>query len=202
LAGGKEATIPAEGNVYLVAMNPAPTEASTAALASVRTSAGPTVAELSRQSPVLLVFLRHSGCTFCREALADLAAQRTAREKAGTQLVLVHMTDDASFRAFAESYSLGDTPLVADPERRLYRALGLGEASLWQMLDPRVWWRGFQAAILRRHGFGGAQGNVAQMPGVFLIRDGRVVAGHIHRSPADRPDYLELCQLPGPAAPQ
>lgn len=183
-------------------MNPAPTEASTAALASARTSTGPTVAELSRQSPVLLVFLRHSGCTFCREALADLAAQRTAREKTGTQLVLVHMTDDASFRAFAESYGLGDAPLVADPDRRLYRALGLGEASLWQMLDPRVWWRGFQAAILRRHGFGGVQGNVAQMPGVFVIRDGHVAAGHIHRSPADRPDYLELCQLPRPATSQ
>lgn len=183
-------------------MSPAPTEASNAALAGARTNAGPTVAELSHRSPVLLVFLRHSGCTFCREALADLAAQRAAREKTGTQLVLVHMTDDASFRAFAESYGLGDAPLVADPERRLYRALGLGEASLGQMLDPRVWWRGFQAAILHRHGFGGAKGNVAQMPGVFLIRDGRIVAGHAHRSPADRPDYLELCQLPPRAMPQ
>ena len=41
-----------------------------------RTDQGSTVETLSRQRPVLLVFLRHAGCTFCREALADLAAQR------------------------------------------------------------------------------------------------------------------------------
>ena len=39
-----------------------------------RTQQGSTLLELSKQAPVLLVFLRHTGCTFCREALADLAA--------------------------------------------------------------------------------------------------------------------------------
>jgi hypothetical protein len=41
-----------------------------------KTNYGVTLNELSRISPVLLVFLRHAGCTFCREALADLAARR------------------------------------------------------------------------------------------------------------------------------
>jgi peroxiredoxin len=177
-----------------------PAPAPETALATARTNAGPSVTELSQQTPVLLVFLRHAGCTFCREALADLAQQRTAIEKAGTQLVLVHLGDDATFGDFAAGYGLGDVPRVSDPERRLYRALGLRRASLAEMLDPRMWWRGLQAAILEKHGFGGAQGDVAQMPGVFLIKDGRVVTGYAHRSPADRPDYLELCQLPPRAA--
>jgi len=171
-----------------------------AALAATRTNTGSTVAELSQRAPVLLVFLRHAGCTFCREALADLAQQRAALEKAGTQLVLVHLGDDASFGAFAAGYGLGDVPRVSDPERALYRALGLRRASLAEMLDPRMWWRGLQAAILEKHGFGGVQGDMAQMPGVFLIKEGRVVTGYAHRSPADRPDYLELCQLPPRAA--
>jgi peroxiredoxin len=173
-----------------------------AALAATRTNTGATIAEISQRAPVLLVFLRHSGCTFCREALADLAQQRAALERAGTQLVLVHLSDDASFGAFAAGYGLGDVPRVSDPERALYRALGLRRASFLEMLNPRVWWRGFQAAILEKHGFGGAQGDVAQMPGVFLIRDGGVVAGHMHRSPADRPDYLEVCQLPASSSAQ
>ena len=36
--------------------------------------------ELSRRKPVLLIFLRHSGCPFCKQAVADVAA---AREKIG-----------------------------------------------------------------------------------------------------------------------
>ncbi|MFN8816592.1 MAG: hypothetical protein ACK5ZV_07645, partial [bacterium] len=45
------------------------------ALRGAMTSGGQSVAELSMRSPVLMVFLRHFGCTFCREALADVRAQ-------------------------------------------------------------------------------------------------------------------------------
>jgi hypothetical protein len=34
------------------------------------------------------------------------------------------------------------------------------------------------------------------MPGVFLIRDGRVVRRFLHATAADRPDYAELCRIP------
>lgn len=168
------------------------------ALIAAQTSTGLTIAELSRQSPVLLVFLRHTGCTFCREALADLAQQRGAMERLGTQLVLVHLGDDAAFAQFAAQYGLGDVPRVADPERKLYQALGLHRGRLFALLHPRVWWRGLQVAILKKHGFGVPTGDVAQLPGVFLIRDGRVVAAHRHRFTSERPDYLALCQLPSP----
>jgi len=168
------------------------------ALAAAHTSAGSTVAELSRQSPVLLVFLRHTGCTFCREALSDLAKQRASMERLDTQLVLVHLGDAAAFAQFAAQYGLGDVPRVADPERKLYQALGLHRGSLFALLHPRVWWRGLQVAILKKHGFGVPTGDVAQLPGVFLIRDGRVVTAHRHRFTSERPDYLGLCQLPPP----
>jgi len=168
------------------------------ALATARTSAGPTVADLSRQSPVLLVFLRHTGCTFCREALTDLAQQRASMERLGTQLVLVHLGDDAAFAQFAAQYGLGDVPRVADPERKLYQALGLRRGSLFALLHPRVWWRGLQVAILKKHGLGVPTGDVAQLPGVFLIRDGRVAIAYRHRLTSERPDYLGLCQLPPP----
>src|SRR5260370_484740 len=64
-----------------------------------RTSAGMTLDEVSRLSPVLLVFLRHRGCPFCREALADIAAQRKEIEKTGTQIVLVHMLNEDDLRS-------------------------------------------------------------------------------------------------------
>ena len=157
-----------------------------------RTQHGVSLDELSRLSPVLLVFLRHEGCTFCREALADLAVKRKEIERAGARLVLVHMsTQDCSGRFFAR-YGLNDAPRVSDPQRALYRAFGLRRGRLADVFGPKVWWRGFQAAILRRHGVGRLTGDGFQMPGVFLLFHGEVVRSYSHQSSADRPDYVAV----------
>lgn len=164
-------------------------------LKETRTSTGATLAELSAQGPVLAVFLRHSGCTFCREAMADLKARRAAIEAGGASMALVHMTTPEDFAAFAGTYGLADVPAIADPDRRLYRGLGLRRGRLAQLLGPGVWWRGYK--VWRAgHAVGALAGDGTQMPGVFLIHRGRVVRRFVHATAADRPDYVELCELP------
>jgi hypothetical protein len=155
-------------------------------------SLGTSLAALSHQHPVLVVCLRHSGCTFCREALADLGRQRAAIERSGTRLVLVHMGDAVRFAVLAGRYGLGDVPVIADPGRRLYRGLGLRRGSLAQLLGLRVWWRGARA-FFSGHGLGTLDGDGAQMPGAFVICDGEVTRRFVHATAADRPDYAKLC---------
>lgn len=167
-------------------------------LAEARTSAGSSLAELSRGQRVLVIFLRHAGCTFCREALADLSARRAEIEKLGTKLVLVHMGTAEAFAAFAGSYHLADVPAVSDPGRRLYRGLGLRRGKLAQLLGWSIWVRGARA-FFSGHRVGPLEGDGTQMPGVFLIRDGRVVRRFLHATAADRPDYVELCRIPATA---
>ena len=164
-------------------------------LAETMTTQGSSLAELSRQHLVLVVFLRHSGCSFCREALADLSAGREHIEKNGTKLVLVHMGTAASFAAFTTNYGLDDVPAISDPERRLYRGLGLRRGKVSQLLGLSVWWRGLKS-FLAGHRPGALEGDGTQMPGVFLIHQGRVVRRFIHANAADRPDYAALAQLP------
>jgi peroxiredoxin len=175
--------------------NPLPTE--TEVLTQTLTQTGTSLAELSRQKPVLLVFLRHAGCTFCRETLSDLARDRAGIEAGGTQIALAHMGSPDSFAVFTAPYGLDTLPAVSDPERRLYRALGLRRGSLHQLLGWRVWIRGAQA-FFKGHGIGTLQGDGAQMPGAFLIQNGRVAARYIHQTAADRPDYTDLCPVPLP----
>jgi len=164
-------------------------------LAEARTSKGISLAELSHKRPVLVVFLRHAGCTFCREALADISARRAEIERDGTNIALVHMGTAESFAAFAGRYGLGDLPAISDPERRLYRGLGLRRGTLSQLLGWSVWWRGARA-FFSGHRVGMLEGDGTQMPGVFLIHDGRVVRRFLHATAADRPDYAELCRIP------
>jgi hypothetical protein len=100
------------------------------------------------------------------------------------------------FQAFATRYGLQDLPTIADPERTLYRGLGLKRGTLWQLMGPRIWWHGAKA-FFSGHGLGAFNGDVAQMPGTFLIHRGKVLLRFEHRDSADKPDYVGLAMLPG-----
>ena len=152
---------------------------------------GESLLSLSRRQPRLVVCLRHLGCTFCRESLADLARQRQEIESSGTGIVLVHPTDDERAAALFASYGLSDLPRFADPDRVLYQTLGLARGSFLQLLGPRVIWRAV-AATLRGHRLGRTDGDTRQMPGVFLVQDGQIVEAFRHRDVADKPDYQAI----------
>lgn len=160
------------------------------------TSRGESLSSLSRKSPVLLVFLRHAGCTFCREAMADLARQRKRIEKAGVRIVLAHMSPRGQFRAFAARYGLEDLDHIADPTREMYQAFGLKRGSFGQLFGWEVWKRGFQAGLRDGHGIGKPEGDPAQMPGAFLLWHGCVVRSHRHVLASDRANYFIFCALP------
>jgi peroxiredoxin len=157
-----------------------------------KTQFGVSLDEISRLSPAMIVFLRHAGCTFCREALADLAKKRPEIERNGTRLVLVHMGSEEHGQSFFGKYGLADVPRVSDPGRTLYRAFGLPRGSFGNLFGPKVWWRGFEAGILGRHGVGRLVGDGFQMPGVFVVFHGEVIRTYRHQSAGDRPDYLAL----------
>lgn len=157
------------------------------------TSDGRTVADLSRDRPVLLVCLRHLGCTFSRQALADLRDQRHGIERSGTRLVLVHLEPDDVAAPVLARYGLADLPHISDPEAHVYECCGLERGGARQLCTPRVFWRGFRAALLDRHGAGWSGADVRRMPGTFLIERGRIVRAFRHATSSDRPNYTELC---------
>ena len=158
-------------------------------------SSGQTLAAMSEQHPVLLVLLRHEGCTFCRNAMSDISRLRPRIEASGTRIVLGHMDTPAEFAAFAGRYGLSSVPAVADPDRLLYRGLGLKRARLHQLIGPRVLWHWLQS-LLHGHAFGAIKGDSTQMPGAFLLNQGKVVRRYEYRDASDKPDYLVLATLP------
>jgi peroxiredoxin len=157
-----------------------------------RTDKGVTIGNLSCAAPVLLVFLRQSGCTFCREALADIAARRRDIEASGTRIVLAHMGQPECGRDLFRKYGLDDLHQISDPCRGLYRAFGLRRGDLWKLFGPKVLLRGLDAGILNGHGLGRLAGDGFQMPGIFLIFHGQVLRSYRHQSAADRPDYVRF----------
>jgi thiol-disulfide isomerase/thioredoxin len=151
-----------------------------------------TLGGLSEKQPTLIVFLRHLGCTFCRQALADLKKYRQEIEGKGVQLSLIHMVEDDKSSALFEKYGLGDLPRFSDPEKIIYQGFGLKRGGVSSLLGLSVWLKGFRATVLEGNLPGAIQGDVGQLPGVFLLRQRRVIAGYIHDTAADRPDYCRI----------
>ncbi len=76
---------------------------------------------------------------------------------------------------------------VSDPEKQFYRAFGLHQGSLNQLLGPRVVWAAAKSA-LKGNTPGKAQGDVRTMPGMFLVRDGEILWQHDFSYSGDHPD--------------
>lgn len=167
-----------------------------------RTGHGVSLDELSRLGPTLVVFLRHAGCPFCREALADIAGIRPRLEGEGARLVLVHLCAEQEIARLLAIHGLQETPRIHDPHGSLYRAFGLPRGSLADVAGPKVWWRACQAVVGGRHSAGIPHSDAFQMPGVFLIFHGEILRSYRHQSAADRPDYLALVTGRGYAAPE
>jgi peroxiredoxin len=160
---------------------------------------GENVLEISKNQPILLVFLRHFGCTFCREALSDISQKRSQIEATGTRVVFVHMSDNTLAERYFSRYELVDATHVSDPECRFYIGFGLVKGNLTQLFGLQSWIKGFKVSMLDGHGFGGQMGDGFQMPGVFVIANGQVKDSFIHQLSSDRPDYMTLlncCAMP------
>ena len=165
----------------------------------ILSSSGQSLSELTSEKPVLLVFLRHFGCSFCREAISDLSKRREKFEAKGVSVVFVHMSpDEKTVKQFFKRYKLWPVVHVSDPEKKYYAAFGLGRGTPQQLFGLMNWIRGFQAGIMEAHGFAlqsESMGDGFQMPGIFLLQQNEIVNSFIHEFAWDRPDYDEIVSV-------
>ena len=177
-----------------------PSDSSTfpTALRSAITDTGVSLWDLSHERPTFVLFIRHSGCTFCREALADLKQQAATLRGRGWNLVVVHMSPPADGRSLLDHFGLADVPTISDPERKLFRAFELKSGNLWQLVGPKSLWRAMVEGTVWRYGFGRIVGSAQQLAGAFVVDKGRIIQAYRHKTSADRPDYTQLPEVACP----
>ena len=176
-------TIYPEENVELVA-----------ALSGFHTESGRPLLEVVDASPVLLIFLRHFGCAFCRQALDQVSQIREQIRAKGTNPVFVHLGSPERAKPYFDYYKLPDVERVSNPEASLYQhpAFALSRRNVFlNALSPAVW-KGWLKGPLLTYGIGAIREDGDQMPGVFFLKDRRIVRGFRYQSIADEPDYMKL----------
>ncbi|MBT4865995.1 MAG: redoxin domain-containing protein [Planctomycetaceae bacterium] len=169
-------------------------QSSSAALGSALTQSGESLLELSRSSRLLIVFLRHGGCPFCRETLAQLADCREEVEATGVRLALVHMMPDEEAHRLFTKYGLADVARISDPEQKLHGALSLNKGSALDVMGPKVWWAGFKSVLIGGHRFGRPSGDVFQLGGAFLVHNGEILAAHRSKTSFEQPEFIALAK--------
>ena len=160
-------------------------------LGAYSSQGGQSLSVLIGERWVFLVFLRHFGCTFCREAVAEISEKRPQIESRGASLAFVHLGTEEKAQWFFKPYGLLDVPRFADAEGRLYQSFGLLRAELRQYLNSESILR-MLLAWTHGHFTGLPAGDIQRMPGAFLMDRGEIRKAFRHKLVSDRPDYVAL----------
>lgn len=146
--------------------------------------------QLWAQRTAVLVFVRHFGCLFCRQQVADLSAHREQIRSLGAELIVIGHGSIDEARAFRDEHHL-TFPLFTDPGRHAYRALEMRHGRR-TLMSPRVvvhtvtaMWRGFRQTFVA--------GDPLQQGGVVVIAPGGVERyRYISREAGDHPPVSRI----------
>jgi len=164
------------------------------ALREFHTESGRSLLDLVDESPVLLVFLRHFSCAFCAQAIDRVSQVRGQIEAKGARPVFVHLGSPERAKPYFDYYHLSDVERISNPEATLYQlpAFALSRTNPFShFLNPIVW-VGWLKGAMFKYGIGMIKEDAEQMPGVFFLKDRKIVRAFRHRTIADEPDYLKL----------
>jgi peroxiredoxin len=133
---------------------------------------------------LLLVFLRHFSCLFCKAQIGDLKAHYQQIRDAGYDVAAVGQGSEARAARFAEDNHL-PFPVFGDKQRETYNAYGLTSDRFGSFLVPDAYRAGIKA-LMGGYLPGMPEGSLTQNPGVFLIdRDGRILRERIGQHAGD-----------------
>lgn len=157
-----------------------------------RSQRGETLEKLSFRKLTMVIFLRHAGCTFCRETLSELQIIRDRVVDENVSVAIVHMGHPLDGTKMLSKYGLDTFHHFSDPTCRLYRAFGLERGSWSQLFSWRILKRGLGAGIKGGHGIGKIAGDSFQLPGVYFLNEGQLVLSFPTKHAAEQINYLEL----------
>ncbi len=165
-----------------------------ASLRTFHTETGRSLLDLVDESPILLIFLRHFSCAFCAQTLDRVSQRRQQIEAKHVQPVFVHLGSPERAKPYFDYYHLSDVERISNPEATLYQlpdfALSRTNPYL-HSLTPAVLMGWFKGALFK-YGIGLIKEDAEQMPGVFFLKERKIVRAFRHRTIADEPDYLKL----------
>lgn len=143
---------------------------------------------------LLLVFIRHIGCTFAREALDELVCQRGQLRERGVEPVVVHMGSSLSVKQWLSSRGCDDLLCIADEKQLLYSYFGVERGTVFDAFSPKIFFQAIPAVLKKRLGVGMLDGDGYQLGASFLLKKGRVIASRINENVSNGYSFIDLLE--------
>jgi len=135
-------------------------------------SDGKSLHESLKDSKVLLIFLRHLGCTYCKKVVSDFSREFAAGGVTGHKPIFVHMSEPGRGDQFFKSYDLEGVAHISDQNKELYLEFGLHRGTLNEVIGPKVVISGVKDLL--KFGIGKLEGDGFQMQGAFILEGDQV----------------------------
>lgn len=148
-----------------------------------------TLPELIRaEKMVILHFLRHLGCIFCKHSVREL--RKLAETSKFPPITFVHQSTVPQAEEFFAEYYPGARH-ISDPRLDLYERFEIRRLEGAQVLNPNMYLIGFQS-LMSGNRQGATQGDALVLSGTFLFNNGRLVWSHRAKYAGDDPKWTKL----------
>jgi hypothetical protein len=139
---------------------------------------------------VVLQFLRHLGCMFCKNAV-DGMYRLAQSSKRFPPVVFVHQSPLEDGERFFQKRFPG-APHISDPQFELYEHFGVRRAGFVETFtNPQVWW-GLAKLAVKGYTHEPVVGDVRLLSATFLFHQGRLRWKHLARFAGDDPKWERL----------
>jgi peroxiredoxin len=143
------------------------------------------IGALTTRGPVLLVFVRHFGCLFCKEQVAEVLARREDFAARGVEPIVVGNGSVEDAKAFAREHAAG-LRVLTDPHREAYCAAGMKRGASTSMSFGVM--KRATRAMMNGYRQTKTQGDPFQQGGVLALgADGRVRYRFISEEAGEHP---------------
>jgi len=108
--------------------------------------------------------------------------------------VFAHPGSPERAKLYFDDYHLSDVERISNPEATLYRfhVFALSRTNPYLHFLNLTVWKGWLKGAMFKYGIGMIKEDAHQMPGVFFLKERRIVRAFRRRTIADEPDYLKL----------
>ena len=154
------------------------------------TGAKVTLSSFWSKGRIVIVFLRHFGCPFCREQVVKLRDDFALAQSSGLDIVCIGQGSYKTGKGFSIYFNLPFPVLVTEDDNSVYKRYGLLQGTPKQLFGIDVILRGLSAL---RHGMGAVEGDATQMPGIFVVDTNGTVL--LARRAASQADNLSVQQI-------
>lgn len=126
------------------------------------------------EGPTVVIFYRGGWCPYCTRHLAEIQAAKEEIEKLGYRIIAITPDKPGNLSKSLEK-SKNDYPIYSDSELNAINAFGLG----WK-IDDALYSKYTNEYKMDVEKWSGEDHHILPVPGVYVIKDGKVVFNYVN----------------------